>query len=84
MALSSVFKTTFNATIALTLNPKHLLVVLLAIYKGMTMGYCWGELTRAYASCVLGVDKVQFVQELMLNERNAIKYQVRFRRLECV
>nr|CAB3267516.1 protein unc-93 homolog A-like [Phallusia mammillata] len=58
VSLKNVFMTTIKATIKIAFNPKHLLVVLLAIYNGMTIGFVVGELTRAYASCILSVGKV--------------------------
>nr|CAB3267515.1 protein unc-93 homolog A-like [Phallusia mammillata] len=42
----------------LAVSGKHLLIVLLPIYNGTSNGLLFGELTRAFASCILGVDHV--------------------------
>ncbi|CAK8677639.1 unnamed protein product [Clavelina lepadiformis] len=40
------------------LHGKHLLIFLIAIYTGTSLGFVISELTRSYASCMLGVDQV--------------------------
>jgi len=54
----ALIKSTLSSSIKLFFTPKQLLVVLLPLYNGLTIGYVLGEMTRSYASCLLGLDKV--------------------------
>ncbi|CAK8692482.1 protein unc-93 homolog A-like isoform X2 [Clavelina lepadiformis] len=47
-----------KSMVELFLQPKHLLIVLMPVYVGTTMAFVMSELTRSFASCMLGVDKV--------------------------
>nr|XP_018672243.1 protein unc-93 homolog A-like isoform X2 [Ciona intestinalis] len=51
-------KTSVITTLKLCVHPKHILISLLTIYNGMTLAFIMTELTRAYASCFFGLDKV--------------------------
>ncbi|CAK8679204.1 unnamed protein product [Clavelina lepadiformis] len=53
-----VIAKSLKSTLKLLITPKHLLIMWLAIYGGMTLSFFNGEITRAFVSCVLGVDKV--------------------------
>ncbi|XP_078484598.1 protein unc-93 homolog A-like [Ciona intestinalis] len=55
---SGKLKTSIVTTLRLCVYPKHLLISLLTIYNGMTLAFVITELTRAYASCFFGLDKV--------------------------
>ncbi|CAK8681294.1 unnamed protein product [Clavelina lepadiformis] len=49
---------TFKKMAKFTVKRKHLLVMLFPIYDGMLIGFVLAEITRSFASCVLGVDQV--------------------------
>ncbi|CAK8679200.1 unnamed protein product [Clavelina lepadiformis] len=53
-----VMAKSLKSTLKLLITPKHLLIMWLATYGGMTLSFFNGEITRAFVSCVLGVDKV--------------------------
>ncbi|XP_076825985.1 protein unc-93 homolog A-like [Clavelina lepadiformis] len=53
-----VIAKSLKSTLKLLITSKHLLIMWLTIYGGMTLSFFNGEITRAFVSCVLGVDKV--------------------------
>ncbi|CAK8679203.1 unnamed protein product [Clavelina lepadiformis] len=53
-----VMAKSLKSTLKLLIRPKQLLIMWLGIYGGMTLSFFNGEITRAFVSCVLGVDKV--------------------------
>nr|CAB3263793.1 UNC93-like protein [Phallusia mammillata] len=47
-----------KATILHLFNPRQLLIIPFALYSGIYSSFVFAELTRAFASCILGVDQV--------------------------
>ncbi|XP_076813516.1 protein unc-93 homolog A-like isoform X1 [Clavelina lepadiformis] len=56
-----VLKASLLHTFKLLIKKKHILVMLLPMYEGMLNGFFFADMTRAFVSCVLGVDKVGIV-----------------------
>ena len=50
--------TKIKMTAVMLVSVKHLLVVLMPLYNGAQLGFVYAEMTRAFSSCVLGLDKV--------------------------
>ena len=58
------YKATKDMLVVL-LNPHQLLIITpYSIYLGLNLGFVISEATRAYASCILGVNSVSYVRVL--------------------
>ena len=56
--LCTNFNTSVIKTVKMLFCFKHSLIVLLPIYNGFLFSYVYGEMTRAFAACFLGLDDV--------------------------
>ena len=59
--------TTIKATFFHLIKLKQLLITPFALYSGLVIYFGLGEITRAYGSCMLGVEQVGNMQDFSMN-----------------